>query len=144
MKIKSDYGHVMNAAKEAKRKKAQEVLNLPENPRAGVEAVVNRESKSSTVYRSPWGFLGGLLAINGPSENSNALVSKANTKSNADANNVRALLPSRANLLVKPTWHAPWKLYRVISGHTGWVRAVDVEPNNEWFATGGADRIIKV
>ena len=30
------------------------------------------------------------------------------------------------------------------SGHTGWVRAVDVEPNNEWFASGGADRIIKI
>jgi len=57
---------------------------------------------------------------------------------------VRSLLPSRANLLLKPKWHAPWKLYRVISGHTGWVRAVDVEPNNEWFATGGSDRIIKV
>lgn len=54
------------------------------------------------------------------------------------------MLPSKPNLLLKPKWHAPWKLYRVISGHTGWVRAVDVEPNNEWFATGGADRIIKV
>ncbi len=21
----------------------------------------------------------------------------------------------------KPEWHAPWKLYRVISGHLGWV-----------------------
>jgi len=54
------------------------------------------------------------------------------------------LLPKKANVLLKPKWHAPWKLYRVIAGHTGWVRAVDVEPNNEWFATGGADRIIKV
>jgi hypothetical protein len=33
----------LNAAKEAKRKKAQEVLKLPENQRSGVEAVVNRE-----------------------------------------------------------------------------------------------------
>lgn len=44
----------------------------------------------------------------------------------------------------KPNWHAPWKLYRVISGHTGWVRAVAVEPGNEWFATGAADRMIKI
>jgi pleiotropic regulator 1 len=22
----------------------------------------------------------------------------------------------------KPEWHAPWKLFRVISGHNGWVR----------------------
>lgn len=44
----------------------------------------------------------------------------------------------------KPTWHAPWKLMRVISGHLGWVRAVTVEPGNQWFATGAGDRTIKI
>ena len=44
----------------------------------------------------------------------------------------------------KPKWHAPWKLMRVISGHNGWVRSVAVEPGNQWFATGAADRTIKV
>jgi len=44
----------------------------------------------------------------------------------------------------KPQWHAPWKLYRVISGHLGWVRCIDVEPGNEWFATGSGDRLIKI
>jgi pleiotropic regulator 1 len=44
----------------------------------------------------------------------------------------------------KPQWHAPWKLYRVISGHLGWVRCIDVDPSNEWFVTGSGDRIIKV
>ena len=33
---------------------------------------------------------------------------------------------------------------RVISGHLGWVRCVAVEPNNQWFATGAGDRIIKI
>lgn len=33
---------------------------------------------------------------------------------------------------------------KVISGHTGWVRSVTVEPGNQWFATGSADRTIKV
>lgn len=33
---------------------------------------------------------------------------------------------------------------RVISGHLGWVRCVAVEPGNEWFATGAADRVIKI
>lgn len=33
---------------------------------------------------------------------------------------------------------------QVISGHTGWVRSVAVEPGNQWFATGSADRTIKV
>ena len=40
--------------------------------------------------------------------------------------------------------HAPWKLMRVISGHLGWVRAIAVEPGNEWFATGAGDRVIKI
>jgi pleiotropic regulator 1 len=42
---------------------------------------------------------------------------------------------------VKP--HSKWKLYRVISGHTGWVRCIDVDPTNNWFVTGSNDRIIK-
>uniref|UniRef100_A0A060TCD3 Pre-mRNA-splicing factor PRP46 n=1 Tax=Blastobotrys adeninivorans TaxID=409370 RepID=A0A060TCD3_BLAAD len=43
-----------------------------------------------------------------------------------------------------PAWHAPWKLMRVISGHQGWVRSVCVEPDNQWFATGSADKTIKI
>ena len=43
-----------------------------------------------------------------------------------------------------PEWHAPWKLMRVISGHLGPVRAIAVDPGNEWFATAGGDRIIKI
>lgn len=56
-----------------------------------------------------------------------------------------ALIQSQRNKsTVQPTWHAPWKLYRVISGHTGWVRCVSVDSSNEWFATGSADRTIKI
>lgn len=43
-----------------------------------------------------------------------------------------------------PAWHAPWKLKRVISGHLGWVRAIAVDPTNDWFVTGSADRSIKI
>lgn len=32
----------------------------------------------------------------------------------------------------------------VISGHLGWVRTVAVDPSNQWFATGSADRTIKI
>jgi pleiotropic regulator 1 len=46
--------------------------------------------------------------------------------------------------MLKPQWHAPWKLYRVISGHLDWVRCIDVEPGNEWIATGSGDRLIKI
>jgi len=54
------------------------------------------------------------------------------------------LIPKKPSSIPKPKWHPPWKLYRVISGHLGWVRCVAVEPGNEWFATGAADRVIKI
>ncbi|GAW80794.1 splicing regulatory protein [Plasmodium gonderi] len=44
----------------------------------------------------------------------------------------------------KPKWHFPYKLYRVILGHSGWVNCVDVDVSNEWFATGANDRLIKI
>merc|ERR1712176_106490 len=56
----------------------------------------------------------------------------------------KALVQKRMAAFVAPKWHAPWKLYRVIAGHTGWVRCAAVEPNNEWFATGSNDRTIKI
>lgn len=40
--------------------------------------------------------------------------------------------------------HPEWKLRRVISGHTGWVRCLAVDPSNQWFASGSADRTIKI
>lgn len=45
---------------------------------------------------------------------------------------------------MKPEWKAPWKVMRVISGHNGWVRSLAVEPDNQWFASGAADRTIKI
>jgi pleiotropic regulator 1 len=62
----------------------------------------------------------------------------------AAGSTVQSIMPRRATAMPKPKWHAPWKLYRVISGHLGWVRCVAVEPGNEWFATGSADRVIKI
>lgn len=50
----------------------------------------------------------------------------------------------RPRQLVAPSWHAPWKLQRVISGLGGWVRCVAVDPSNEFFVTGSADRNVTV
>jgi WD40 repeat protein len=41
-------------------------------------------------------------------------------------------------------WFFAFDLKKVISGHQGWVRAIAVDPSNEWFATGAADRTLKV
>lgn len=56
----------------------------------------------------------------------------------------QVVISRKAPTMPKPKWHAPWKLFRVISGHLGWVRCVAVEPGNQWFATGSADRVIKI
>lgn len=56
----------------------------------------------------------------------------------------QALTLHKTTRTIKPTYHAPWKLVRVISGHLGWVRSVAVEPGNQWFATGAGDRVIKI
>jgi len=71
------------------------------------------------------------------------------TESGKDANLFLSLyrnknhIAFRKNKLVTPEWHAPWKLYRVISGHNGWVRCIDIDPTNDWFVTGSNDRVIK-
>merc|ERR1719440_589030 len=53
--------------------------------------------------------------------------------------------PARARPEIpKPVWHPPWKLMRVLSGHEGWVRTLAVDPSNEWFASSGNDRLIKI
>ena len=55
-----------------------------------------------------------------------------------------SIQPKQLTQMAKPQWHAPWKLMRVISGHTGWVRCLSVDHSNEWFATGSNDRMIKI
>lgn len=86
--------------------------------------------------------------------NSKAMIAVNSTKTNPEiaANAGKQIVlasgltiaPRKAVQIPKPEWHAPWKLFRVISGHTGWVRSIAVEPGNEWFATGSSDRIIKI
>lgn len=71
-------------------------------------------------------------------------ISSSLSNSGTNVINNAIVTPKKAPSMAKPTWHAPWKLYRVISGHLGWVRCCAVEPGNEWFATGSADRVIKV
>jgi pleiotropic regulator 1 len=46
--------------------------------------------------------------------------------------------------IIRPKWHAPWKLKRVQAGHLGWVRCAAVDVSNEWFVTGAGDRQIKI
>jgi len=54
-----------------------------------------------------------------------------------------AILIDKIKKITKPTWHPPWKLKRVVAGHQGWVRCLDFDVTNEFFATGSTDRTIK-
>jgi len=50
-----------------------------------------------------------------------------------------------ASAVMAGGWRRPWKLYRVILGHEGWVRCVGVDlGSNEWFATGGGEGAVRV
>lgn len=65
-----------------------------------------------------------------------------------DENTEGHMVPHSTNGTADPARSArphrkPWKLARVVMGHAGWVRAIAVEPGNQWFATGSADRTIK-
>ena len=69
----------------------------------------------------------------------------ANTAGGISSSTELALIRKGVNTKVPvPKWHAPWELSSVISGHLGWVRSIAFDPSNEWFATGSADRTIKV
>ncbi|KAJ3256078.1 hypothetical protein HK103_005761 [Boothiomyces macroporosus] len=77
---------------------------------------------------------------------SSALVvkEKEETKEPLFSNSQQLIKIKESRKMPKPDWHPPWKLMRVISGHTGWVRCIDIDPSNEWFATGASDRMIKI
>lgn len=77
----------------------------------------------------------------GPSANMPPPTAVVSTTKHQPSAAVMKRLPSK---WPRPVWHPPWKNYRVISGHMGWVRSVAFEPGNEWFCTGSADRTIKI
>uniref|UniRef100_A0A2K5ZI12 Pleiotropic regulator 1 n=1 Tax=Mandrillus leucophaeus TaxID=9568 RepID=A0A2K5ZI12_MANLE len=93
---------------------------------------VNRTAPSGSEYRHP-----GASDRPQPTAMNSIVMETGNTKNSA-------LMAKKAPTMPKPQWHPPWKLYRVISGHLGWVRCIAVEPGNQWFVTGSADRTIKI
>ena len=93
------------------------------------------------LYQAPDMMAGAARVNTGPS-GAVSVVGGGGTGAGSQSSTQVAI--RKAPTMPKPVWHAPWKLYRVISGHMGWVRCVTVEPGNEWFATGAADRVIKI
>ncbi|CAH1777862.1 unnamed protein product [Owenia fusiformis] len=138
VKIRDEYGLVKDLTEQEERRKAsrgpsQEAWRAQQKKREE-----GKEGETADYDRSVISRLEGepeILQENNPS--SRALVAVNPGKD-------MSLVPKKAPTMPKPTWHAPWKLYRVLSGHLGWVRCIAVEPGNEWFATGSGDRVIKI
>ncbi|WKY10599.1 hypothetical protein Q1695_002731 [Nippostrongylus brasiliensis] len=142
IKKRCEYSSVIRHVEEAKKRREQELLKLPvSQPSVAIGSVLS-SSDGPLAITDGTGKTVPSSASQGQILTSLPVGSSGGNKS--EDNTTRSLLPLRAPMMVKPKWHAPWKLYRVISGHTGWVRAVDVEPQNQWFASGGGDRIIKI
>ncbi|KAJ3375043.1 hypothetical protein GGF31_005765 [Allomyces arbusculus] len=101
-------------------------------------------STAPVLPHPPNGATAPSAAASGPSSSQALALIPAPTtqKPQAPQGTMTRLRQSRS--VPPPRWHAPWKLMRVISGHTGWVRSVAVDVSNEWFVTGGGDRLIKI
>jgi len=84
------------------------------------------------------------LPSHSPSETSQSSQQLSLARNGAYGGTQQRALTRKDFMQSKPEWHAPWKLMRVISGHLGWVRALAVEPDNQWFASGAGDRTIKI
>ena len=117
------------------------------------QIVIHRETDLSSVPS------GSSKSINAPS---NVLALPGQTIKTDSAGDEERGIPTSAaaaaggGILVKkssnftnvsvptPQWHAPWQLSTVISSHLGWVRSIAFDHTNEIFATGSADRTIKI
>ncbi|CAF0708671.1 unnamed protein product [Brachionus calyciflorus] len=140
IKAKDDYGLVLNMPREERPKlvkqvEEERVVEIPQEMGDNIvqeyEPEIEPESapKAAPIFPSsrPGDSRSDSKALTLFASNQTAIAHRRNTIS-----------------MPKPQWHAPWKLSRVISGHLGWVRCLDVDPSNEWFVTGGTDRIIKI
>ena len=115
-----------------KRPKIQDATEGPSDPQtAKIIAGISSDSKSKSTSST------ALAIRKGDAPNANGPTSQRNLPSTSLVRKQNIQQP-------KPEWHAPWKLMRVISGHLGWVRALAVEPGNQWFASGAGDRTIKI
>ncbi|XP_057326688.1 pleiotropic regulator 1-like [Microplitis mediator] len=124
IKARDTYGHIVDKVKSQPLAQPIPSNINAEPPPPGVDASIETQNDTALVPVS----IPGVTSVV-PTPNYSRTV---------------AMPVKKSPLVLKPKWHAPWKLYRVISGHLGWVRCCAIEPGNELFATGAGDRIIKI
>jgi len=138
VKSRAVYGAVQTKVDKVKSMPSHQVASSNNDTNTGQE----KNGGTVAVYQPP-NMMAGAVGGGGVNGASTAL-SVGGGLGGTGAQTSHQLAIRKAAGMPKPAWHAPWKLYRVISGHMGWVRCVTVEPGNEWFATGAADRVIKI
>ncbi|KAG6488000.1 hypothetical protein ZIOFF_056758 [Zingiber officinale] len=144
-KLQAEYGSVANLSGQqaVKQNKAQEKgvqgsMSTALVPLGGQEIKASRnDGNQGAVIPAPTMLPKG-PEIGTASRNTGVLVSATDRYNSTSA--LMERIPSR---WPRPSWHPPWKNYRVISGHLGWVRSIAFDPSNTWFCTGSADRTIK-
>ena len=123
----------------AKDAAAQSFKPKPQN--ALVVASSDNEGTDSKTKHPPLNSTANALARIDDTQSQRTTATNTNTN--------RILVKSRDNSsrtnISTPTWHSPWKLSTVLSSHLGWVRSIAFDrTTNELFATGSADRTIKL
>jgi len=148
VKARSTYGAIIEAVELQNKRKAalhadpSNILALEDKSGGGADSAEGSSTagQEMALFQGQGGPMGrGPIPTSGLGSQVAHLGSAAQDKANSTA-----LQPKKPMTMPKPRWHPPWKLYRVISGHTGWVRCCALEPGNEWFATGAGDRVIKI
>lgn len=140
VKARATYGPIMSVVEQNKKRMKAAGLEHINNLALTQEGATNDQNAGGAGEGTP--NPSSELSLYQSQENPGG-IGNAGASSLGSAN-TKALQPKRPMTMPKPDWHAPWKLKRVISGHTGWVRCVAIEPGNEWFCTGAADRVIKI
>ncbi len=125
----------------ARRKRSKPLANeyAPDDSRTAksIEQIATKDGGSLTDGASTALALHAAVPAGSDTPNTSGQALQRHTPSSS-------LVRKQTAAQIKPEWHAPWKLMRVISGHLGWVRSLAVEPGNEWFASGAGDRTIKI
>ncbi|KAI1489028.1 WD40-repeat-containing domain protein [Biscogniauxia mediterranea] len=126
----------MSARKRGKKPATNEPAAMPEDQKTMklIEGIAERSSAATSSTPQPGST--ALVQIRKPPP--------ASQRPADSTSQALSVARAQATHQIKPDWHPPWKLMRVISGHLGWVRSLAVEPHNQWFASGAGDRTIKI
>lgn len=141
IKIKDQFGQLIGRREQSE----DHPLSLPQPANADGVTNANRRHFEPKII---------LTHVDAPErDGTDANIAKSKSGNSTD-NSIRALMlpwmnsidkkTSAMDKIIKPEWHPPWKLYRMISGHTGWVHCLTVDPSNMWFASGCRDGTIKI